>query len=292
MIKNRLSKRLKTISSNLAALLTQKGVAVGYYDIPNFGDQLTPDILKYFGLRGFHCPNFRFSSAIGVGSILHKLPENYEGYILGSGSISGEPQYFPNAKVLLVRGNQTRKALKLPKDTHVGDPGLIADEVYADIIDDQKVWDIGIVPHYRDIGERSLNNLCDTENELLVKVIDVRRPPYEVIKDISCCKTILSSSLHGLIVADSIGVPNLWVKFSDKLIGGDFKFNDYYSCFMVRREPVAISGKESLADLVVQTSLISPRMIDKTKNSIHLAYSKFKDTVISGQAISDTKIAK
>lgn len=45
------------------------------------------------------------------------------------------------------------------------------------------------------------------------------------------CKCILSSSLHGLIFADALGIPNRRIVLSDEIIGGDLKFDDYYSVY-------------------------------------------------------------
>lgn len=48
------------------------------------------------------------------------------------------------------------------------------------------------------------------------------------IQDIKQCDCILSSSLHGLIIPHSFGIPALWIYNSD--IGtDDFKFHDYFS---------------------------------------------------------------
>ena len=52
------------------------------------------------------------------------------------------------------------------------------------------------------------------------------------------CEAIISSALHGLIAADSFFFPNRWIKLSDNLMGGDFKFNDYYSVYDIDIQPL------------------------------------------------------
>ena len=34
--------------------------------------------------------------------------------------------------------------------------------------------------------------------------------------------------MHGLIAADSLNIPHVWMKISNKIIGGNWKFNDYF----------------------------------------------------------------
>ena len=52
---------------------------------------------------------------------------------------------------------------------------------------------------------------------------------YNIINQIKECEIIISSSLHGLILADAYEKPSLRFNYSNKLVGGDFKFEDYYS---------------------------------------------------------------
>ena len=47
----------------------------------------------------------------------------------------------------------------------------------------------------------------------------------------SQCEYIISSAMHGLIAADALGIPNIQLVASDRLIGGMYKFNDYYSSY-------------------------------------------------------------
>ncbi|WP_419539051.1 polysaccharide pyruvyl transferase family protein [Micrococcus yunnanensis] len=60
-------------------------------------------------------------------------------------------------------------------------------------------------------------------------VVDARRRPGRVIEEIGRCSAVISTSLHGLIVADALGVPAAWATADPPLIGGDFKFRDHES---------------------------------------------------------------
>lgn len=56
------------------------------------------------------------------------------------------------------------------------------------------------------------------------------------------CETILSSSLHGLIFADALHVPNLHIIGQTKLKEGNFKFEDYYSSYGMDDTPITIEN--------------------------------------------------
>jgi hypothetical protein len=50
-----------------------------------------------------------------------------------------------------------------------------------------------------------------------------------VVREIAACAAVLTTSLHGLIVADAYGIPAVWSTLAPDLIGGTFKFHDYES---------------------------------------------------------------
>ena len=45
----------------------------------------------------------------------------------------------------------------------------------------------------------------------------------------TACAYIVSSSLHGICVAEAYGIPAVWVRLADNIVGGEFKFRDYYA---------------------------------------------------------------
>src|SRR5690606_2919216 len=66
-----------------------------------------------------------------------------------------------------------------------------------------------------------------------------RSPELAVVDQIRACRVILSSSLHGLVVAHAYGIPAAWVQFSDKLSGDGSKFRDHAASIGVELVPAS-----------------------------------------------------
>ena len=72
--------------------------------------------------------------------------------------------------------------------------------------------------------------------------------------------------IHGLIIADSYGIPNKWIEFSDEVTGNGFKFRDYFSSVeRIDNEPVQINETTCLTDLLAYKSEWKPIDIDLNK---------------------------
>lgn len=200
-------------------------LAVYAWDKPgvaNFGDELGPDILRRLGHNVVRATPQTAEVAV-CGSILEKLTVAPRGCIVaGVGSMHGGAQRLPNVKhldVRALRGEMTRRAWNEAgkheiSDVSLGDPGILAGTLYETA--PRQAQRLGVVPHYIDNRAFSYADV----------VIDVTAPPHEVIWEISKCDRILSSSLHGLIVAESLGIPAMRLPYH-KVIGGDFKWVDY-----------------------------------------------------------------
>ena len=161
-----------------------------------------------------------------IGSTIEALGDSNT-VVWGAGCISVD-KYIPKLKkVLAVRGPLTReRLLKRGIDCPeiYGDPALLISSYYHPLVN--KKWKIGVIPHYVD-----RNNIYVKYLERQgAKIIDLQNYTdwRDIVDQVNECEYIMSSSLHGLIVSDSYRIPNIWVEFSNNIVGDRFKYMDYY----------------------------------------------------------------
>ena len=236
----------------------------------NFGDLLAPFLFEQYGLSPIHAPP-GLADVVSAGSLLTNLPETYSGFILGAGLIRDGLRRFPKARIIAVRGELTRERIGAAKSTVLGDPGLLVSEFLSQRR--PKVYKLGIVPHRVDKADPRIHDVCRRHSPDVI-LIDVQRQPSKVIADIDACEYILSSSLHGLVVADSLGIPNAWILLSDKVVGSGFKFYDYASAFGEKYDPFHLTGIEELSELTRWTHEVSNRVAD-VKRRLDRAFRDF-----------------
>ncbi|MAY23669.1 MAG: exosortase [Flavobacteriaceae bacterium] len=158
-----------------------------------------------------------------IGSILGHIKKGW--IVWGSGIISRDTQV-PAATFLAVRGPQTRTYL-LEKGYAVpevyGDPALLLPNYYQPEV--AKTHALGIIPHISDYAQVSEQY----QNLEGVKVISLFTNDIEATtREILSCESIISSSLHGLIVPHAYGIPAVWAQFSDRVFGDGIKYRDYF----------------------------------------------------------------
>jgi hypothetical protein len=189
----------------------------------NFGDHLTRFILGKAGMLAVHRP-VENAAMIGVGSIIEHLPANYSGVVWGSGLMFDRVVRFPNARFLAVRGRLTAERLGIG-GVALGDPGLLVGGALRRLSTSSMT--VGVVPHFRHQAHPDVLRLVRAIPG--ASIIDVRDRPGKVISRIARCQFVVASSLHGLITADSLGIPALWTTLTPQLEGGTFKFLDHES---------------------------------------------------------------
>lgn len=196
----------------------------------NFGDLVNIYIVESLSKKKVVWINpkyWPFKNYLVIGSILSEA--NSKSIIWGSGYISAKADESKPKKIYAVRGPRT--AQRLIESGHdeckaFGDPALLLPELYNPKLVTKK-YKVGIIPHYVDKSNDIVSKLKSNPQIL---VIDIEQPdPLKFIDELLSCESIYSSSLHGLIVSDAYNIPNQWIKFSNKVIGNDFKFYDYFN---------------------------------------------------------------
>lgn len=192
----------------------------------NFGDALSPLIVHLLTGRELVGKNNDTSlpapRLLALGSILERAV-NHD-VVWGAGA-RGEKLSCTELEVHAVRGPITREWLQkqgVPCPEVYGDPALLMPWLYQPEV--KKEFDVGVIRHYADTDGVGPSNLK-------VSVIDVKEEPLNVIDKICRCKTILSSSLHGLIVAEAYKIPSCWLRPADHFWSHpepQMKYKDYY----------------------------------------------------------------
>ena len=92
----------------------------------------------------------------------------------------------------------------------------------------------------------------------------------QILEEIASCEYVLSSSLHGLIVSDSFGIPNQRLVVSEKLVGDGYKFNDYYSAFGVKGSiyKLADAGKLEVNEIIDKYEITKDAVETKKKEIV------------------------
>lgn len=163
-----------------------------------------------------------------IGSIMHFVPDG--AFVWGTGCIYNSNKFKINpSKILCVRGPLTENILKSighKCNGLYGDPALLFNKYFPMKNNINKNFKFGIIPHMSEINNDNVDSLKKLD---CVKVINIEDNFYKVIDNVRECEVVMSSSLHGLALADMLNIPNVWVRFSDEFPGENFKFNDYYS---------------------------------------------------------------
>jgi pyruvyltransferase len=186
-----------------------------WHQSSNVGDAITPYILEKLSIPFQYTDwGIKEEHYIMCGSI---LPASNEHTIVWGAGIAQDAEdiiWTQPKQICAVRGHLTRrmllsKGIDCPKV--YGDPAMILPLLYSPKI--EKKHYIGFVPHIID-------------RHLFTDFIDITQPVEKFIDSILECETIVSSSLHALIIADAYGVKFKWVS-SPNVIGGDFKYRDF-----------------------------------------------------------------
>lgn len=213
------------------AAAAKAGLPLYYWNyLPNFGDQISRPIVEWVTGREVRRVEAKDSpKLVAVGSVLDVATDR--DVVWGSGV---HPTHYrtpstrrlarlfakkpARPRVLAVRGPITRDYL-LSLDVECppvfGDPAIVLPRFFTPHQAERR--EVALVAHYRDREEMTASGL---------PLIDVGQDWRQVVSEIAACGRVITTSLHGIIVAEAYGVQAVWLR---TLSGEGFvKFADYY----------------------------------------------------------------
>lgn len=205
----------------------------------NFGDNLMHFLLpELFNVNVNYVRHSR-ADLLGIGSILDSYWRRRGGSrsrvwrrrpwrklaVWGSGFMSSESaDYWPQRlEYHAVRGPLTAARIAGGAEVALGDPAILLPLVWS--APAVKKHPVLVVPHFA-----SHNAFAEMYGNLLPKhwkMLDLRNDPKTVCESIAASEFVITSSLHGLIVADAYGVPACRIDPINEIKGDGFKYRDY-----------------------------------------------------------------
>jgi len=241
----------RATDASCSVRFTDPGMAMCRCAGTNAGDASGPDVVRrvaehYFGgcsadalpVRATTCfGDEKGKCLISIGSVFSKTRSG--DHVWGTGTWHAHDMYAPRAwahrgaVVHGVRGPRTKELLdsryfsSSSSDEHVnveaiGDPGFLIAFTHPEITAGIKRTQRCHVRHHTD-------SFGAPEG---VKIINAggHKEWEDFIKEIASCTHVFSSSLHGLIFADSLGIPSRWFQRRNSKTArmeGHFKYLDY-----------------------------------------------------------------
>lgn len=208
----------------------------------NVGDTLTMPLMKYLSDEYNLSQKFYLKAKhlYCIGSII--CFGLFDATIWGSGFLSKDfaiklkKNKYIKYDVRAVRGPLTRNLLiecgyKCPEV--YGDPAILYEKFYKPKVD--KKYNISLITHYADTRYNNLENI----HKISVETNDFKH----FIDEIASSEVVISSSLHGIILSETYGVPCIWLK-SPNL--DELKYFDWY--YSTGRQESKIQSAESLEE--------------------------------------------
>lgn len=221
----------------------------------NFGDALSPIIVSAISGRrlrkaGFHQNVPRIAA---VGTIAHSF-RNGEVHVWGTGldrtinpvdRALGAWTAPPDTRFVIhaTRGSDTRRILVdngIAAPEVYGDPGWFCHRIWPELVGIDKTFDLGIVLHLSELEAETpdaaprasmpryhipaslRDRICTISTITDRSVAGVRA----TVEKIARCRRILSTSLHGLVVAEAMGVPAFYYCYTGPQGPGEIATDD------------------------------------------------------------------
>lgn len=197
----------------------------------NHGDELNTLVLPLMLDRPVRWAPLGREDLIGIGSVLGLyMRHGGRGVVLGSGAPEADILPADVASIadrfLAVRGPMTRSLLGLSDGVALGDPGLVV-RTYG-IVPGARRRGRLLVPHFHAYGTTRGRRILQEFRTQGYRVMSPTTAPHEMVRAIGRAESVVTSGMHGMIIAHALRTPVTLVSLDDddpRMPGR--KFRDY-----------------------------------------------------------------
>lgn len=205
----------------------------------NFGDMLSPMIIeRLFGHRVVYGKP-QMADLVALGSLLERV--QYKKWrrivhgridplrVWGSGFIrEGGQESARFLRIAALRGMATASRFGLSAgDVALGDPGLLVSLL---VKRKERRKGVLVIPHVLDKSSPEIMSFVERFSGK-VNLLDVSAGTTNLLDAIAGAELVVSTAMHPVIVANALGIPVIAARAGDRVEGGSYKFQDYFSAF-------------------------------------------------------------
>ena len=191
-----------------------------YYrdEFGNFGDDLNPWLWPRL------LPNLLHAAAapalVGIGTIVNEQLPDGPKVIVGAGVGYGDvPRLTEDWAVHFVRGPRTARALGLPASCAITDPAHLITQFIRPM---PRGKGTVFIPHHVSALRADWKSVAESAG---MTYVDPASGPITVVNAIRSANLVVTSAMHGAIVADAFRVP--WIRVREYSHLNDFKWQDW-----------------------------------------------------------------
>lgn len=206
----------------------------------NFGDELSHAVVEKILEKRVSRAHSYERKLLAIGSILQfaKRGDVVWGTGMNGKDLKKKEYSFHNLDIRALRGPLTRTFLRkkgIVAPRVYGDPALLIPRLFPELKKTSSPkYSYIVIPHISEI-----DLFVDEKNVVLPT-----SPWKEIVKKIAMSKFVISSSLHGIIVAEAYNIPARFLRVTQN--EPDFKYKDYYRGTGRKKFTPAYSIQEAL----------------------------------------------
>ena len=229
----------------------------------NLGDAISPIIVDWvLNKKGINRNGIisKTTHLMAVGSLLGM--RRFDATVWGSGVLSlgmvmrvNSQSRYRKYDVRAVRGPLTQQVIKFAGYSCpdiFGDPAILMPDIYVSVCKEKR-YKVSIVSHHEFKIPQSMETLCN--------IIDIKTKDYMgFIDSLNMSEKVVSSSLHGIILAEAYGIPAIFL--GTGMESQYIKFYDWY--YSTGRYSVKVA--KTIEEALVMEPMPLPELEQMRKN--------------------------